>query len=395
MKIKRLFWKIFAAFWLVSLAIMLATSYAIITSVETEKFRIQYEKAIKSLSKRAITHYEGLSSDKPMRKSVLRRFGPPHNLANHRHIIRIQRDNKVIFERSPGKQERETLTFNITSKADNLYTVEALTPRPPRHLTNMLQKVNTVQFFIILFASTLVSFLLSWSITRPLKKLGIASRQFAQGDLHTQVDIPLLSRADEIGDLAHDLAFMMRKIQQTISAQKQLLHDVSHELRTPLNSILILAKLISENRDNNLTRKQVEFAEVIHNSGNDLLKLINEVLDLTKIEAGKLSLEVMDFDPRQLDLKPVFQEIAKEKNILFEVSYDENLPETISSDKFRIEQVLKNLLSNAFKFTEEGTVSIEVRELKNKGPISTVEIAVIDTGIGISRCPRAQKCCKV
>jgi two-component system OmpR family sensor kinase len=377
MKIKRLFWKIFAAFWLVSLAIMLATSYAIITSVETEKFRIQYEKAIKSLSKRAITHYEGLSSDKPMRKSVLRRFGPPHNLANHRHIIRIQRDNKVIFERSPGKQERETLTFNITSKADNLYTVEALTPRPPRHLTNMLQKVNTVQFFIILFASTLVSFLLSWSITRPLKKLGIASRQFAQGDLHTQVDIPLLSRADEIGDLAHDLAFMMRKIQQTISAQKQLLHDVSHELRAPLARLQVAAELIQQREE-----KPSAYIQRIHTECERMDQLIQRILNFARLEeaaATFVSLNLRELLQTQID------------NILFEhptrtLRFAHPAAElVIEGDPHLLGEAVDNILRNACKYTPEEQpidinlsvtsqkISIDIRDYGNGVPAEELE----------------------
>lgn len=177
--------------------------------------------------------------------------------------------------------------------------------------------------------------------------------------------------------------------------RSDFLANMSHELRTPLNSILILAKLISENKERNLTDKQVEFAEVIHNSGNDLLKLINEVLDLTKIEAGKLSLEVKDFDLKALNLKPLFKEVAKEKNIEFTISFSENLPSKILSDQFRIEQILKNLLSNAFKFTEEGgKVSLEVfvpdaattfKNMTLKEADTVIGFAVNDSGKGISK----------
>lgn len=190
------------------------------------------------------------------------------------------------------------------------------------------------------------------------------------------------------------IQLQLDELQRVSKYRSDFLANMSHELRTPLNSILILAKLISENREKNLTAKQIEFAQVIHNSGNDLLKLINEVLDLTKIEAGKLSLEVMEFDPRELNLKSIFQEFAKEKNILFEVNYGNNLPDTISSDKFRIEQVLKNLLSNAFKFTDEGGevrldmfVPKDIRMLKSmtlKEADNVVAFSVTDTGVGIS-----------
>ena len=197
----------------------------------------------------------------------------------------------------------------------------------------------------------------------------------------------------------HAIQLQLDELQRVGKYRSDFLANMSHELRTPLNSILILAKLISENKEKNLTNKQVEFAEVIHNSGNDLLKLINEVLDLTKIEAGKLTLEVTEFDPRELTLKPIFEEIAKEKNIHFEISYDKSLPDSISSDKFRIEQVLKNLLSNAFKFTEDGgEVRLEVhipnstkmlQSMTLKEADQVIAFSVRDTGIGIS--PKDQK----
>ncbi|CAN5374792.1 hypothetical protein BH23BAC1_BH23BAC1_12560 [soil metagenome] len=169
---------------------------------------------------------------------------------------------------------------------------------------------------------------------------------------------------------------------------------MSHELRTPLNSILILAKLIAENREGNLSSKQVEFADVIHNSGNDLLKLINEILDLTKIEAGKLSLEIQQFKLKRLYIESLFNELAREKNIDFSINYDEKLPTEIVSDQFRIEQILKNLLSNAFKFTQpEGRVTLDIfippagttfqnPDLRDSKEV--VAFAIRDTGIGIS-----------
>src|SRR5690606_5709791 len=184
------------------------------------------------------------------------------------------------------------------------------------------------------------------------------------------------------------------ELQRVGKYRSDFLANMSHELRTPLNSILILADLIAANREHNLTPKQIEFAQIIHNSGNDLLKLINEILDLTKIESGKLSLEVAPFEIKGLDPAPLFGELAKEKNIKLEVNFHDDLPETMVSDHFRIEQILKNLLSNAFKFTEEGgIVSLDVfvpdnnpaynlRSLKEASRV--IAFAVCDTGMGIS-----------
>lgn len=373
MKIKRLFWKIFAAFWLVSLAIMFATSYAILASVETEKFRNQYEKILKDLSKRAIDYYENLPADRPLRKSALRRFGPSHAMVNHRHIVRIERGDDVIFKRDSDKLENEdTFKFKVTSSKGNRYTIEALTPRPPRHLVNMLQRVNTLQFFIILFASTLVSFLLSWSITRPLKKLGIASRQFAQGDLHTHVDARLLRRADEIGDLAHDISYMMQKIQQTISAQKQLLHDVSHELRAPLARLQVAAELIQQREE-----KSSAYIQRIHAECERMDQLIQRILNFARLEETAATFT-------RLDLRELLQ--SHIDNILFEhpkrtIRFAPPVStQFIEGDPQLLGEAVDNILRNACKYTpEESSIDVTL-EATEQGTLITIR----DYGDGVA-----------
>ena len=373
MKIKRLFWKIFAAFWLVSLAIMFATSYAILASVETEKFRNQYEKILKNFSKRAIDYYEKLPSDRPLRKSALRRFGPSHTMVNHRHIVRIERAGKVIFKRDSDKLKKEdTFKFTVASAKGNRYIIEALTPRPPRHLVNMLQRVNTLQFFIILFASTLVSFLLSWSITRPLKKLGIASRQFAQGDLHTHVDSRLLQRADEIGDLAHDISYMMQKLQQTISAQKQLLHDVSHELRAPLARLQVAAELIQQREE-----KSTAYIQRIHAECERMDQLIQRILNFARLEetAGSFT---------NLDLRELLQ--SHIDNVLFEHPnrairfVHPSAAVSIDADRSLLGEAIDNILRNACKYTpEESPIDIELTSAPQG-----VNVIIRDYGEGVA-----------
>lgn len=184
----------------------------------------------------------------------------------------------------------------------------------------------------------------------------------------------------------------VEQLEITGKYKSEFLANMSHELRTPLNSILILAKLLSDNKFKNLNEKQVEYSKVIHKSGSDLLLLINEILDLSKIEAGKVSLQLEEWPVNVFDLKTDFQEVAFQNGINFEVSLDKNLPEKIQTDKFRVEQILKNLLSNAFKFTEKGgTVKFEIlrpdpsqnfrnRSLYNKDIIA---FSIKDTGIGI------------
>ena len=138
---------------------------------------------------------------------------------------------------------------------------------------------------------------------------------------------------------------------------------MSHELRTPLNSLLILSDQLSKNPDGNLTAKQTEFAKTIHSSGNDLLMLINDILDLSKIESGTV---VVDASELRLDdlhgyVERTFRHVAESKNLEFQIRFDPRLPQSIYTDAKRLQQIIKNLLSNAFKFTHHGQVTLTRR----------------------------------
>ena len=166
--------------------------------------------------------------------------------------------------------------------------------------------------------------------------------------------------------------------------KSEFLANMSHELRTPLNSILLLSRLLSENNDANMTAEQIEFAKVIQSSGNGLLGLIDEILDLSKIEAGKMDLEFSDISMKEVteNLEDLFSEVAKQKNIGFHIIAND-APFVLKTDKMRLEQILKNLISNAIKFTSEGSVTLEIT--KHKTDSSKVCFSVKDTGIGIPK----------
>jgi CheY-like chemotaxis protein/signal transduction histidine kinase len=176
--------------------------------------------------------------------------------------------------------------------------------------------------------------------------------------------------------------------------KSEFLANMSHELRTPLNSLLLLSGLLAGNKEGNLLAEQVESAQVIYNSGNDLLSLINEILDLSKIEAGKMELRIGEVPLIELrnGLISNFGRLAKEKGLSFEVILQENIPQTIISDQQRIEQVLKNFISNSFKFTSQGGVTVSVYQPEDSVVFSrpgltcenTIAIEVRDTGIGIA-----------
>lgn len=172
-----------------------------------------------------------------------------------------------------------------------------------------------------------------------------------------------------------------RQIELSSKYKSEFLANMSHELRTPLNSLLILSKDLADNKPKNLSPDQVESAEIIYKGGNDLLALINEVLDLAKIEAGKMSLSPENIFLKQFseELHKTFKRHAEQKNLDFHVKLSHNLPSHIISDRQRLNQILKNLLSNAIKFTDKGNVTLSFEpEGKDR-----LRISVADSGIGI------------
>lgn len=176
--------------------------------------------------------------------------------------------------------------------------------------------------------------------------------------------------------------------------KSEFLANMSHELRTPLNSILILSQLLSKNREGNLSAKQVESAKAVHASGSDLLSLINEILDLSKIEAGKVELVIEEVTMASLtgDLHRLFNGVAADKGLAFDVRVADGIPTVLRTDSQRLQQILRNLLTNAFKFTHKGTVSLSIARPDQAALGSTgldldraVAFTVKDEGIGIPK----------
>jgi HAMP domain-containing protein/CheY-like chemotaxis protein/signal transduction histidine kinase len=184
------------------------------------------------------------------------------------------------------------------------------------------------------------------------------------------------------------------QLELTSKYKSEFLTNMSHELRTPLNSLLILSQLLAENKGKNLSPKQVEYAETIGGSGRDLLSLINEILDLSKIESGAMAVEKskLYFKDFSGNLKRLFAEMAEKNGLKFNVRMSKTLPKFVFTDSKRLLQILKNLLSNAFKFTEKGSVNLTVKTVKSgwskdqtvlNASKTVIAFEVKDTGIGI------------
>jgi CheY-like chemotaxis protein/signal transduction histidine kinase/CHASE3 domain sensor protein len=219
-----------------------------------------------------------------------------------------------------------------------------------------------------------------------------------------QMNSELEARAEQLEEnnksieQAHEaISLKALELEQSSQYKSEFLANMSHELRTPLNSILILARILNDNKTENLNEDQLKYSGVIYNAGSDLLELINDILDLSKIESGTidLSIEEVKVDSVKMYLEHLFNEVANNKKIDYQVNVAENVPEIVITDRMRLQQILKNLLSNAFKFTSQnGSVSVNIRLANNHTQYHTenlklvkgkkvVQFEVKDSGIGI------------
>jgi signal transduction histidine kinase/CheY-like chemotaxis protein len=197
----------------------------------------------------------------------------------------------------------------------------------------------------------------------------------------------------EIEQARHALEERAQQLALASKVKSEFLANMSHELRTPLNSLLILARLLTDNADGNLTTKQVEFARTIHSAGSDLLQLINDILDLSKIEAGRMDVRRVPLPLTQLVdyVEATFRPITVDKNLAFAVRIAPDAPDVIETDELRLQQVLRNLVSNAVKFTEVGSVELRIEPVDPANfpdsPLGhapgVLAFAVVDTGIGV------------
>ncbi|MBF0344521.1 MAG: response regulator [Nitrospirae bacterium] len=185
-----------------------------------------------------------------------------------------------------------------------------------------------------------------------------------------------------------------KELEVTSRYKSEFLANMSHELRTPLNSILLLSKHLSDNKENNLSPKQLECAQTVHSSGKDLLALINDILDLSKIESGKVELHIepLGFKELATSIERTFGHVAQSKGLTLDVVVAQDVPNSIRTDPQKLEQIVRNLISNAIKFTEKGGVTVKISRILNSSTIpgmgvsaeNTISISVSDTGIGIA-----------
>ena len=229
------------------------------------------------------------------------------------------------------------------------------------------------------------------------EELRVQQEELRQTNAELEEKASLLEERNiTVNEAKEAMSLKAEELEVSSKYKSEFLANMSHELRTPLNSILILARILKENRPENLNDEQLKYAGVIHNAGSDLLTLINDILDLSKIESGKVDLDIEPVRPQEVkqNMESLFNEIAKSKKINYQVTLSANLPERMMTDLSRAEQIIKNLLSNAFKFTpENGEIKLEISpadqqirfysdNLKNSKQ-QVISFSVKDSGIGI------------
>lgn len=220
----------------------------------------------------------------------------------------------------------------------------------------------------------------------------LSQSQSLAGELSAQQE-ELRRANDELHDKGRSLEEKAEQLTLTSKYKSEFLANMSHELRTPLNSLLILAQQLFENPEGNLTEKQRMFAKTIHSCGDDLIQLINDILDLSKIESGVIAADVMPVSFKEITAfaESTFKPISEAKNLKFEIETEEGLPEMMETDMQRLNQILKNLLSNAFKFTEKGQVKLHIfrpgpgQENPLVDSDAVIAFSIEDSGIGISK----------
>lgn len=218
------------------------------------------------------------------------------------------------------------------------------------------------------------------------EELKVQQEELMQANMELEERATLLEEKNQlIQERNSEIQIKARELADSARYKSEFLANMSHELRTPLNSILLLSRLMAENNERNLSSDQIEYARVIQSSGQGLLMLIDEILDLSKIESGKMDIEYASVSVHEIidDIRSLFTLIAKDKNLEFSISATDGAPPFINTDKLRVEQIIKNLVSNALKFTSRGSVRVTIAP--HPTDPSLLGFAVKDTGIGIEK----------
>ncbi|WP_405156923.1 CHASE3 domain-containing protein [Paenibacillus sp. FSL K6-0108] len=382
-------------------AILLEAPYGVLYAMKENRlirvaaYAADGEKA-RALGKVSIAPGEGLVGQSAIEKQVLQMNDLPQN------YIRI---SSGLGDASAASLTVAPVVFEgKTIAVIELASMKPIEPKGTRLLTEL------IEIFGVSLHSTVTrmelqhlydeSQILNEELQTQSEKLQAQTEEMASQteELHMQTEelymlnerLELQKNAAETS--ASELAEVADQLRTSSGYKSEFLANMSHELRTPLNSMLILSEILAENKHRHLSSEEQKYASVIHASGKDLLNLINDILDLSKVEAGEMDVDLDDVYLGTLPeaMNQYFLKTAEQKGIDFRIQLQSPLPETIVSDEMRLHQILRNLLSNAFKFTDKGEVALTISRVSLSNPqekgteTEVIAFSVSDTGIGIA-----------
>lgn len=370
----RLFWKFFFAYLLASIILFSLTALVLVQGLEKNRLSNHHQQMLYNYASMKIEQFE---RGKPTSERWTTRFPRHHgkdkkNRFFEKNGLRILTDNKPIYELNGVRLGSGTLVeFEMQSLSGNTYVVQTQRPRLPQVMVDAFKKMGLLQLLCLFVASALVSALLSWRFSQPLKILGRVSRQYGADERVDEEGKALATRGDEIGDLANDIFYMIQRVDEKSSSQRSLLHDVSHELRAPLARLQVAAELLKKSDSGNNIH-----IERIHLECEQIDQLISNILNFSKLENSEVLKERVDLAAlvkRKIkDIQYEFPQRELKLSVpgvpLFVLGYPELLDASI-----------ENVLRNACKHTEEET-GIDVRLSSN---ISYAELVVRDYGKGV------------
>ncbi len=307
------------------------------------------------------------------------------------HCLRV---NSGLLSAAPASIAVLPILFGAQVKAVlEIASLNRFTPVQVAFLDQLMESIGVVLNTIEANSRTESLLTQSQSLAQELQQTNLELAEKASLLSRQNIEVERKNREVEQAKMA--LEEKASQLALSSKYKSEFLANMSHELRTPLNSLLILSQQLSENLDGNLTAQQIEFARTIHGAGSDLLTLINDILDLSKVESGTVSLEVGEYRFSHLRsyVERTFRHMAEARHLDFRIDLDEDLPRALMIDMTRLQQILKNLLSNAFKFTEAGEVSLwigpagpdfETERAQLLQADRVIAFSVADTGIGIA-----------
>lgn len=340
-----LFWRFFAAIFITNILVMSVTTYIAIEASEEILGDEHHKQLTLNTVAFLVEKYEQLPKKHRDRLRIPRhRLDEDHppRLGKLKHRLAIYDANKKkIFGKLDNEHDDYIELYYQSPNSQKRYRAISRPPKLPRHISHILGMVQSIRFVLLLLASAIVSFLLSLLITRPLKRLGIYTEQLAHGELQTSVSDNLLTRGDEIGDLARQLNAMGIELDKLINNKQQLLHDVSHELRAPLTRLQASNALLNEG----------PYTDRINNECERMSALIQEILDLARIES--------DLKKEHFSLSALIEQCIHD--IQFEypnhpIDYKQaTSPILFNGNADKLHSAIENLLRNACKHTAEET----------------------------------------